>query len=385
MLSHCPACGNAEADPVFRLDHVPVLCNQLWPTEKAARAAPLGDVDLRICSACALIWNSEFDSAEMEYTVGYENALHFSQEFRDFANGLAKTLIDRNDLSGQNVVEVGAGDGYFLETLVANGVKSATGYDPSLPPEKVVTTGDVRVVAEAFHPDQLSEPLSAIMCRHVLEHLTDPLGVLTEMRRALPDDFASVYVEVPNAGWMLRSTSIWDIIYEHVTYWTAPSMACVFDRAGLAVTGCDELYNDQFLGVQGRRSTAAQAKHIEAIDLIRRDAASFRDTATALVSDWRAFFASMSGRAVIWGAGSKGTTLANVIGGKDAGLVALVDQNPRKHGKYIPGAGLPVIAPDTLPDFKPDCVVISNGLYRNEIQTQIKAMGIDAQVKVLAS
>ncbi|MEO1346881.1 MAG: class I SAM-dependent methyltransferase [Pseudomonadota bacterium] len=334
---------------------------------------------------CALVWNRDFDPDKMKYTVDYENALHFSQEFRDFANDLARMLIDRNDLAGSNVVEIGAGDGYFLETLVKNGVKTATGYDPSLPPEKVVTTGNVRLIAEAFHPDQLSETFSAIMCRHVLEHLTDPLEVLTEIRRALPDGSASVYVEVPNAGWMLRSTSIWDVIYEHVTYWTAPSIQGVFERAGLAVTACDELYNDQFVGVQGHRSSDANAVDAVAIDRVRRDAAAFGAAADALIAAWRTFFDQLSGHTVIWGAGSKGTTLANVIGGENAGVVALVDQNPRKHGKYVPGAGLPVIAPEQLADVPPDCVVISNGLYLNEIQKQIKDMGIKAPVKVLAS
>ncbi|MEL6645854.1 MAG: hypothetical protein AAFQ79_18125, partial [Pseudomonadota bacterium] len=96
-------------------------------------------------------------------------------------------------------------------------------------------------------------------------------------------------------------------------------------------------------------------------------------------------FGSVSGRSVIWGAGSKGITLANVIGGEDAGLVALVDQNPRKHGKFIPGAGLPVVAPDDLATIKPDCVVISNGLYLDEIQSQLSALGVEAPVRVLAS
>lgn len=87
---------------------------------------------------------------------------------------------------------------------------------------------------------------------------------------------------------------------------------------------------------------------------------------------------------MIWGAGSKGITFANVLGKADAPLAALIDLNPRKHGLFVPGVALPVVAPETLSEIQPDLVLISNALYEAEISTQVCAMGLAPDFDVIA-
>jgi SAM-dependent methyltransferase len=435
LASHCPVCDAADPTPVFALHGVPVLCNQLWPDATAARAADCGDVELVRCKHCAMIWNRAFDPARMVYAPGYENALHFSPRFQSFAEGLAAGLVDRHDLAGRHVVEIGCGDGHMLDLLAKNGVATATGFDPSMAgKDSPFTTRDgVAIIPEYFHGDHLERPFDAVICRHVLEHLDQPGALLCEIRAAIGDRDVAVYFEVPNAGWMLASVSMWDVIYEHVGYWSGPPLATLFRRAGLEPHSVATGYDHQFLMIEARAGTpqphalpeeggeggdarqqsrrsgdASAASPASASSpsritsstkrtssggyagsagtsaSIARAADRFSEAANGELERWRTRLAGLRGRAVIWGAGSKGITFANALGEAGVSLAALIDLNPRKHGLFAPGVALPVLAPTALSTLRPDLVLISNALYRGEITTRLNAMGLAPDIEVIA-
>lgn len=256
LSTQCPVCDSDDLRKVFSLGNVPVICNQLWPSAQAARAAPSGNVDLVRCGRCALIWNSAFEPTRMVYAPGYENALHFSPRFQAFAEDLAAGLVARLGLAGKHVFEIGCGDGHMLDLLSRNGVATATGFDPSMADKAnpFSARDGVEIIPEYFRSDQLDRPFDAIICRHVLEHLDAPMALMRDIRRAIGPRDVPVYFEVPNAGWMLDAVSMWDVIYEHVGYWSAPAMTTLFRRAGFAPVSVLAGYDGQFLMIEARPS-----------------------------------------------------------------------------------------------------------------------------------
>ena len=52
---------------------------------------------------------------------------------------------------------------------------------------------------------------------------------------------------------------------------------------------------------------------------------------------------------------------------------AVVDINPHKHGKFLAGTGHEIVAPEALRRLRPDCVVIMNGIYTDEIRADLGA------------
>lgn len=363
---------------------MPILCNELWPDRAKGISAPLGNIDLQTCETCSLIWNRSFDDALISYSPGYENALHFSMEFRSFASGLARDLIERHGLQGGHVVEIGAGDGYFLETLVEHGVATGSGYDPSLSPEKVRSNGPIRLLNAAFGPGQLSEPIDAVICRHVVEHLTRPKEFLVKVRQAMSGASVPIYIEVPNTDWILRSGSLWDVIYEHVTYWTTTSLGNLFTNCGIQKTAAACRYGNQFLSMEGRASTVSRPLNADKIQNALISAARFSNEIDRVISTWNDRLADGHGAVVIWGAGSKGITFANIMGKMSDRIIAMIDQNPRKWDKFIPGLGIPVLAPAKLPEIDPSLVIVSNGLYLNEVTAQLEALECNAETLVLS-
>lgn len=380
----CPVCGDSGAEPVLKLDQVPVLCNQLWPDAATARAARMGEIELVLCPTCGTIWNRAFEPARLAYAPGYENALHFSPSFRAFAEALAADLVARHRLAGAQVVEIGCGDGYFLDLMAKHGVARATGFDPSMAGKASPFSHrqGVSIVAEDFNPAQLDRPVDAVLCRHVLEHIETPLRFLEDIRAAIGDRPVPVYVEVPNADWMLNAVSLWDVIYEHVTYWTAPAIDALFRRAGFQPVSIKPGFGNQFLMVEAQPAgvdTAPQRGLPDALASARR----FGDEVNRELAAWRARLLALPGRAVIWGAGSKGISFANALA-DTAAISALVDLNTRKHGQYVAGVGLPVIAPEALVEVAPSLILIANALYETEIKGIVRDLGLTPDFAVIA-
>lgn len=386
LHTSCPVCGGTQRKPVFTLGNVPVICNQLWPDAEAARNAPSGTVDLVRCPDCAMIWNAAFEPERMVYAPGYENALHFSPKFQAFADDLAQGLVKRFDLQGKHVFEIGCGDGHMLDLMVKHGATTATGFDPSMSgvDSPFTSREGVEIVPEYFRSDQLDRPFDAILCRHVLEHLDAPMPLLRDIRRAIGSRDVPIYFEVPNAGWMLQTTSMWDVIYEHVGYWTSPAMETAFRRAGLAPMSVREGYDGQFLMLEARPTDPEPGYIASGVDGVAADADAFAAASNATLDEWRRRLSGLEGHAVVWGAGSKGITFANALGPAAAPLAGLVDLNPRKHGLMVPGLARPVVAPEQLTEIRPDLVLISNALYEAEITAQVRDMGLDPDFAVIA-
>lgn len=61
----------------------------------------------------------------------------------------------------------------------------------------------------------------------------------------------------------------------------------------------------------------------------------------------------------------------------------VVDINPGKQGKYIPGSGQLVVPPEFLTSVQVDTVVIMNDIYRGEIQSCLDSLSLPARIRSL--
>ncbi len=57
----------------------------------------------------------------------------------------------------------------------------------------------------------------------------------------------------------------------------------------------------------------------------------------------------------------------------------IVDINPHRHGKFIPGVGKQIVSPEFLREYKPETIIVMNPMYCNEIRKMVEAMGIQAE------
>lgn len=369
-----------------------MVCNELLDTREHALGVTLGDVDLVYCDTCGSISNAAFDPRRIDYDARYENALHFSGTFQAFASSLAGRLIAEYDLKGKSVAEIGCGDGFFLRLLRRGGAGACIGYDPSMSGGRLAELPDcegVTIFPESFGHQDLPADVSALVCRHVLEHIASPVDFLGAIRDRIKHDDCVVYFEVPNAGWMLESHSLWDIIYEHVTYWTPAALDTAFRKAGFTPVKISTGFDNQYLMIEARPtkiSPPVAAGRPEPDDW-QTASRTFGAASRRILHRWHERLSAMQadGRsAVLWGGGSKGVTFLNAVEAARHTVRAVVDVNQRKQGKFVPGTAHPIVAPSELPALAPDLVIVANEIYLDEIRQQIAAMGLEPDFDVLS-
>jgi SAM-dependent methyltransferase len=383
----CPVCGGGRALAVLSLAELPVLINAQVSVEDAPHVTK-GHLDLVVCEDCAHLYNRSFDESLLDYDATYENTLHFSASFRDWADGLRDRLIATHDLVGGRVAELGSGPGHFLSMLCDGGVAAGFGFDPSYDAGRLGAPSHPGVgLSTDLYPAGGALSVDLAFSQHVLEHLDDPVAALADLRASVVDHDGVVYTEVPNGDLMIRDCALWDLIYEHRSYFVETSLRRAHQLAGLTVSDLGTAFGEQFLWAEGRPTAAAAdvaaVERDERIDLTVAKAVAFGRRASERVDEARRELAALTNRGpvVLWGSGSKGMTWLNLVARDQA--VTVVDINPRKTGWGVPGTGHRIDDPASLSGVGAATVLLANPAYRHEVSAQLAELGVVADVVAL--
>jgi SAM-dependent methyltransferase len=386
----CTVCGANQLEVFFEISQVPVFCNLLWSNSDDAQNCPRGNIKLAFCPVCSHIMNIAFDPKLLDYTQKYENSLDYSPRFQNYMKFLANKLIKRYNLHGKNIISVGCGKGTFLSLLCELGNNKGIGFDPSFIEQDTHRKKQSKVT---FIQDIYSEKYAELQsdfieCRQVLEHVYNPTDFVSMLRRSIRESANTVvFFEVPNALNIFCKLFMWDIIYEHYSYFTPISLTRLFEFSGFQVLEVAECFENQFLCLHAlpgnRPESQFNSKQINKINYIEKCLSSFTETYQSMVEAWnrKLKHAYEKGqRVVIWGSGSKGTSFLNAC--KNSHIEYAVDINPEKQGKYVAGTGQQIVPPDFLTDYKPDIVIVMNPVYEREIRSYIKKMGLSPSLKM---
>ena len=382
----CPVCSSSPQETFFELLDMPVFCNLLWRDCQAAHNCSKGDIKLAFCPTCGFIGNVAFDPAKLEYTEDYECSLDFSPRFQTYAKSLAKRLIEEHELRHKKIIEIGCGKGDFLLLLCELGQNYGIGFDPTYVYQPEHDHYQVEFIQDYYSEKYAHYQSDLIICRHTLEHIPNPASFLTTLRQNIGESHnPEIFFEVPNALDTFHDLAIWDIIYEHCCYFSHVSLSSVFTRCDFQVTETQEEYRGQFLCLEAFPSHATQgltAKQTEALTQLKDDIRIFSSKFHQKVAYWQTKLqeiASNNQRVVLWGAGSKGVTFLNIIK-EQRQIEYVVDINPNKEGKFIPGTGQQIVTPEFLLNYQPDIVIVINPIYENEIRKMLTNMDLIPQL-----
>jgi len=389
MGGKCIVCDSDEVTEFVTIRDVPVCCNITWPTSKKALDAPKGNIQLGFCRDCGHVFNLQFDDAALNYDGEYENSLHFSPRFRQYAVRLAKRLIDTYDLHNKKLIEIGCGKGDFLKLLCEGGNNRAAGFDPGYnqQSENNAECGRITFIRDFYSPAYRNYKADFICCRQVLEHIQFPRRFLLDIFKvALAGrNCAVVFFEVPNSEFTFRDLGVWDLIYEHNSFFCIKSLRHLFNYCGFNIKRCTEAYNGQFLNIDAVPTTSP-VNNLNKNDLclkrMSENVSAFTKKYDAVIKKWQLKlnrFFDAGKRIVIWSAGSKGVSFLNTIK-VDEEIKYAVDINPFKQNRYIAGSGQRIVSPEFLKDYQPDIVIVMNPVYKNEIQRKLRSMQVKARL-----
>ncbi len=384
----CPSCASRGAGVFYEAREVPVHSCVLMETRGEALACRRGNVRLAFCGGCGLVWNTRFDAGVPDYSTRYEETQAFSLRHQAFSRALADHLIDRYSVRGRDILEIGCGKGEFLAQLCTRGGNRGVGIDPSYVPERnpAPPRTPIHFIRDHFSERYADLRADLVCCRHTLEHIGPVAEFLRTIHRTLEGGRGTVgFFEVPDGLRILREGAFWDVYYEHPSYFSHGSLARLFRECGFDLLDLYREFDDQYLLLEARLHTGPNSRPIlvgEDLEALRLAVEGFEAASARRLERWTAYFAeaALAGRRVaLWGSGSKGVSFLSALRlGPEVACV--VDVNPYRHGKWMPGTGQPIVSPRSLPGFRPDAVVVMNPAYLGEIRRSLDDLDLRPEV-----
>lgn len=381
----CQNCYEGTMQVFHEASSVPVNSCILLGSREEALGYPKGDIALAFCPKCAFIANVTFDARLTEYSGRYEETQGFSETFNNFHRQMAQHLIDKYDLKGKSVLEIGCGKGEFLMLLAELGNNRGTGFDPGYLDER--NTGsfakNVTFIKDFYSEKYANYHADFVCCKMTLEHI-GPTGDFVRMvRNAIADRTETrVFFQVPDTMRILQECAFEDVYYEHCSYFSPGSLARLFRANSFEVTCLENQYEGQYLTIEarpvGQVSDHSPFTAERDLEQIGEYVSSFPARFEEKIRHWRQKidWNKIKGRKmVLWGSGSKAVSFLSTLGLTDE-VQYVVDINPYRHGYFMPGSGQEIVSPEFLREYQPDLVVVLNSIYNAEILQQLQSMGL---------
>lgn len=380
----CPVCNSKNLAVFLRRENEPVQQNYVMMTPRSARDIPRGKLIITCCEECGFVFNQAFDPSKMLYGGDYDNTQICSSKFNEYHSTLIRKIIETHDLRNRRIVEVGCGKGKFIEGLIQeSGLQNqGFGFDPSYIGPETILDGHLVFQKDYYSSKYAHIQADMVICRHVIEHVSDPLTLLDTIKSALsqsPD--AKVFFETPCVEWILKKNVIWDFFYEHCSYFNKDSLRAAFENSGYTVDKIDHTFGGQYLWLEGTLEKGKK-NPIMSTSEIPELSRQFTKKYLHRLKQYAEYIRGLhhKGNVALWGAGAKGVTLANLIDPECNLITAVIDINPKKQGHYIPGTGHPIIDYHQIPEYQIKNLILMNPNYLGESKTLLLQSGIEVNL-----
>ena len=386
----CRHCGQILRSCLIDLGSAPA--SNAYLSESALRAPELWyPLRVLVCEECWLVQTEDHAAFGDLFDANYVYFSSYSKSWLAHAREYVDVVGKRFHLSAaSHVVEIAANDGYLLQYFKEAGVP-CTGVEPTAGPAAVARQKGIPIIQE-FFGELLAKQMAAngqsadlIVANNVLAHVPDindfvrgfacllkPLGVAT--------------LEFPSLMSLLDGVQFDTIYHEHFSYLSLTAVQRVFSSNGLSIFDVEELetHGGSLRVFAQCRSTGPYDRESAVDEMLTREQRGgistierylgFQARADAAKDAFVRFLidAKEKRKVVIgYGAAAKGNTLLNYAGVRPDLFQFVVDLNPAKQGKFLPGSRIPIRAEKALISAEPDFVVVLPWNLRAEVAEQL--------------
>jgi SAM-dependent methyltransferase len=356
-----------------------------------------------VCSNCWLAQTEDFARRDELFSDDYAYFSSYSASWLVHAQEFARRMIHDLDLSSSSfVVEVASNDGYLLKEFVAASI-SCLGIEPTASTAEASRAIGVPVAQEFFGKDtalRLREQYGQadlIVANNVLAHVPDINDFLGGFAILLAENGLATF-EFPHLIKLVAGMQLDTIYHEHFSYLSLTAAVDIFLKNGLEIVKVEELethggslrlFVQLFGGNQKKEESVNRLLDLENNAGVRSAVfyESFFQRCAQMRHEFLDGLLSMKKegcRIAAYGAAAKGNTLLNYAGVRRDLIEFIVDKNPAKQGKFMPGSRIPIVDEFWLQATKPDVVVILPWNLEGEISRQLKAMNL-VKTRILTS
>jgi hypothetical protein len=387
---NCRHCKTKLTLPLIDLGSAPP--SNAYLTEQTLHA-PEKWYPLRImvCNKCWLVQTEDFAQADELFDEEYAYFSSFSTSWLQHALRYVMDMIERFDLNKEShVIEVAANDGYLLQYVKSNNIP-CTGIEPTSSTATAARAKGIPIIEDFFGVNLAKEMVKQgkqadlTTANNVLAHVPDINDFLRGFTIVLKSNGVSTF-EFPHLLKLINENQFDTIYHEHFSYLSLLALEVIFLKNGLQIFDVEEysthggslrIFAQRFdTGIQpiSDRVIKLRKCEIEAGLNTEDFYAGFQIKADKVKNDLLAFLiqANQNGKKVAaYGAAAKGNTLLNYAGVRPDLLSYIVDKNPAKQGKYMPGSRIPIKAEQYLKDDKPDYIIILPWNLKKEVSSQL--------------
>jgi SAM-dependent methyltransferase len=386
----CRHCGSDLRLPFLDLGSAPP--SNAYLTEPGLRASEAWfPLRLLVCELCWLVQTEDHAARETLFADDYAYFSSFSSSWLAHAEHYVKVMVQRFDLTNvSRVVEIAANDGYLLQFVQAAGIP-CYGVEPTAGTAAVARSKGVPIV-ERFFGMELADELARtgqqadlLVANNVLAHVPSINDFVAGFERLLKPQGVATF-EFPHLMRMVQENQFDTAYHEHYSYLSLTVVEHIFACNGLSVFDVEELpTHGGSLRIFAQRShtgTHLVSPNVSRLLKTEADAGiatatfynGFQTKAEKVKDDLVAFLIEAKNKGLkvaAYGAAAKGNTLLNFAGVRPDLLPYVVDRNPAKQGKFMPGSRIPIVDEACLKMHQPDRILILPWNLRQEVMLQL--------------
>lgn len=352
----CRLCGaSLSQEPIIKLENVPCGAH-VFPTKEQLNTDVAVNLKIYQCSSCSLV---QLGGEQVTYADQVTSAHGYSPKMLEHRRKQADHFITQFHLNGKKVMEVGCGDGHFMELLAKAGAKPF-GIEPS---KKSVELGRQKGLPIQYGYMSKSSvvesaPFDAFVTMHVFEHISNPNEFLQAIYNNLTHD-AMGLIEVPSFEKALEGQRIYDFLIDHLSYFTIKTLRFALEKNGFEILNIERDWDGEHI------VAIVQKQEQNSLDQLSKSVEQLSQQLTEFIEN----YLSQGKRIAVWGASHHGMTLLSLAQPK--GLAYVVDSSPHKQGRFTPASHLPIVPPSQLITDPVDAVIIMTPRFYDEIIQQL--------------
>lgn len=386
----CRGCGSILSKTFLNLGVSPIANNLLY-VNQLADPETYFPLHVWTCDACGLVQVLEIFSREALFPVNYTYYSSYSESWLAHSQRYTAMIIEKLKLTKEDlVVEVASNDGYLLQYFRSGGIP-VLGIEPAVEVARVAELErNIPTVVEFFGKATANKLLEhynrprLMIANNVLAHVPNIHDFISGFAEFLSDD-GIITFEFPHLLNLILLNQFDTIYHEHYSYLNIFPLIPIFEKNSLRIFDVEELdTHGGSLRIYVCRKNSDWKEETAVKDCVYKESlydprsetiiSNIQIRSQQVKSDLlrELELIKQSGKKVAaYGAAAKGNTLLNFVGVKSDSIDYVVDRNPYKQGKYLPGSHIPIVSEDYLHKNPPDVLLILPWNLAEELNHQL--------------
>ena len=367
----CRSCESTNLKSVVSLGLSPLANNLLNSDTEEDKLYPL---EMVICSDC--------HNCQLSYSVPSEEMFdHYlyvsstAQSFRDHFQKASLQYIEEFNLNENSlVIDIGSNDGIALVPLKEKNIK-VLGIEPAKNISAIALEKGIPTINDYFTSEIADTILQdygyadVVTASNVFAHADGLKEIANSVFKILKNE-GTFIVEVQYLLDTINDLPFDNIYHEHVNYWSVTSIVNFFNNLGYSVAKVEHidthggsirvyvqnkgykidssvglfLNKEDDFGLTDYDTYLGFAKRVEQIKTnVLKNIKALKDQNLTLVG---------------YGSPAKATTSLNYFGITSNEISYIVEDNPLKHGKLLPGVRIPIYSKEKIYENLPDVIIV---------------------------